>query len=231
MATQDEYIKTALRLPRDLHKEVQGCALSTGRSMNAEIISKLEESLHGSNERARLAYWDLLAGYQRWARYELAGRDAVITRLSQLIEAAIDEAEQSPINAKRHLSQALLTVAALREKVQEDEAASGFPPSVTAQLRDAANFTPADTAKMDTFLAGLPDPADGIESFKSYIEEHADSVLEDRQQRDPDAKSDRTALTKSLETIVESVGKSRTPDIPGVNAPKRGSKRTNTPKK
>lgn len=45
MATQDEYIKTALRLPRDLHTAVQEAAERAGRSMNAEIIRRLELSL------------------------------------------------------------------------------------------------------------------------------------------------------------------------------------------
>lgn len=44
MATQDEYIKTALRLPRDLHKQVQDSAEMKGRSMNAEIIERLAQS-------------------------------------------------------------------------------------------------------------------------------------------------------------------------------------------
>lgn len=41
MATQDDFIKTALRLPRDLHATIQEAAESSGKSMNAEIISRL----------------------------------------------------------------------------------------------------------------------------------------------------------------------------------------------
>lgn len=44
MATQDEYIKTALRLPRALHAEIQASAEDRGRSMNAEIITRLQKS-------------------------------------------------------------------------------------------------------------------------------------------------------------------------------------------
>jgi len=44
MATQDEYIKTALRLPRDLHKQVQDEAEARGRSMNAEIVARLQDT-------------------------------------------------------------------------------------------------------------------------------------------------------------------------------------------
>lgn len=44
---QDEFIKTALRLPRTLHKDVQDAAEANGRSMNAEIVARLQDSLDG----------------------------------------------------------------------------------------------------------------------------------------------------------------------------------------
>ncbi|KVE67193.1 hypothetical protein WI96_10430 [Burkholderia vietnamiensis] len=44
MATQDEYIKTALRLPRHLHADIAVSAEKAGRSMNAEIIERLSKS-------------------------------------------------------------------------------------------------------------------------------------------------------------------------------------------
>lgn len=44
MATQDEYVKTAFRLPRDLHADIQASAEQNGRSMNAEIIARLQDS-------------------------------------------------------------------------------------------------------------------------------------------------------------------------------------------
>jgi hypothetical protein len=41
MAKQDSYIKTAFRLPRELHAELLASAEKRGRSMNAEIIDRL----------------------------------------------------------------------------------------------------------------------------------------------------------------------------------------------
>lgn len=41
MATQDDYVKTALRLPRELHASLLKDAEEAGRSMNAEIIDRL----------------------------------------------------------------------------------------------------------------------------------------------------------------------------------------------
>jgi hypothetical protein len=47
MATQDDYIKTALRLPRAVHAKLLAASEQTGKSMNAEIIARLEASFEG----------------------------------------------------------------------------------------------------------------------------------------------------------------------------------------
>ena len=59
MATsyQDDYIKTALRLPRDLHSKIQGSATAAGRSLNSELIERLRQSfegvsIHGTTDEA-----------------------------------------------------------------------------------------------------------------------------------------------------------------------------------
>jgi len=46
-AKQDDYIRTALRLPRDLHQRVQEDAERNGRTMNAEIIARLSSDYAG----------------------------------------------------------------------------------------------------------------------------------------------------------------------------------------
>jgi hypothetical protein len=43
-ARQGDYLRTALRVPRDLHDRVVGSSRLTGRSMNAEIIERLDDS-------------------------------------------------------------------------------------------------------------------------------------------------------------------------------------------
>ena len=42
MAKQDDYIKTALRIPKSLHARLTAQADSKGRSLNAEFISSLD---------------------------------------------------------------------------------------------------------------------------------------------------------------------------------------------
>lgn len=44
MDTEDRYTRITLRIPRDLHKDLAEHAERTSKSMNAEIIARLEES-------------------------------------------------------------------------------------------------------------------------------------------------------------------------------------------
>ncbi|WP_321810105.1 Arc family DNA-binding protein [Burkholderia sp. BCC1985] len=55
MATQDDFIKTALRLPRELHAAIRLAAESGGKSMNAEIIGRLQDSLKPAEAATILA--------------------------------------------------------------------------------------------------------------------------------------------------------------------------------
>lgn len=41
---EEDIQKTALRLPKDLHRKVHEAATESGRSMNAEIVARLQES-------------------------------------------------------------------------------------------------------------------------------------------------------------------------------------------
>lgn len=41
---QDDYIRTALRLPPDLHAQIHASARKTGRTFNGELIERLAAS-------------------------------------------------------------------------------------------------------------------------------------------------------------------------------------------
>jgi len=41
---QEDYLKTALRLPRGLHAKLHEATEATGRSLNAEIVARLQAS-------------------------------------------------------------------------------------------------------------------------------------------------------------------------------------------
>lgn len=44
MATQDDYIRTALRVPPELHAQIHKAAKDSNRTFNAEIVARLEQS-------------------------------------------------------------------------------------------------------------------------------------------------------------------------------------------
>lgn len=44
MAKQDDWVRITLRLPRDVHERLTGVLDDTNRSMNAEIVARLESS-------------------------------------------------------------------------------------------------------------------------------------------------------------------------------------------
>lgn len=46
MATQDDYIRTALRVPPELHAQIHASAKANNRTFNAEIVARLQESFH-----------------------------------------------------------------------------------------------------------------------------------------------------------------------------------------
>jgi hypothetical protein len=45
MAYQDEYTKMQLRIPTELHAQIKASAEKSGKSMNAELIARLQKSL------------------------------------------------------------------------------------------------------------------------------------------------------------------------------------------
>lgn len=44
MATQDDYIRTALRVPPELHAQIHASAKANNRTFNAEIVARLSDS-------------------------------------------------------------------------------------------------------------------------------------------------------------------------------------------
>lgn len=56
LSNQDDFIKTALRLPRNIHAQIQESAEKHGRSMNSEIVSRLENSFNMELDNDLLQY-------------------------------------------------------------------------------------------------------------------------------------------------------------------------------
>lgn len=90
MATQDQFVKTALRLPRPLHAEIQAAANAAGRSMNAEIIDRLQS---GSTD-ATAALLKRLEGSERALMESQKKQIDVLWNVLDRAEPAIVRAEQ-----------------------------------------------------------------------------------------------------------------------------------------
>lgn len=93
MATQDDYVKTALRLPRELHASLLKDAEEAGRSMNSEIIDRLSRDdsalLEAMNRAidAQKALTKLLATMTLLATGAAGKEDEANKRLLELVAA------------------------------------------------------------------------------------------------------------------------------------------------
>lgn len=54
MAQQDDFIRTALRVPPDLHKSIHEAAKVAGRTFNAEIVHRLQLSFEQASEASQV---------------------------------------------------------------------------------------------------------------------------------------------------------------------------------
>lgn len=59
MATQDDFIRTALRVPPDLHRQIHEAAEKANRTFNAEIVARLQASFE--NPPSQLLTINLIA--------------------------------------------------------------------------------------------------------------------------------------------------------------------------
>lgn len=127
--TQDDYIRTALRVPPELHARIHESARDTGRTFNAEILARLEASfrtagvdeqaigvsmgLHEPEDRAAvlkvLLFGELNILRRRVA--ELGGRDVVLNADKSALAAQISGPRLTGTDAEKqsHFTKAVGT--------------------------------------------------------------------------------------------------------------------------
>ncbi|MGE8690908.1 MAG: Arc family DNA-binding protein [Achromobacter sp.] len=223
----DRYTRITLRIPRDLHARLEAEAAATSKSMNAEIIGRVEDSFQPRDDGA-----ELKPVLQATVAL-LDHKDAVIAshqRLIQLMGFYIGEL------AGRVQDSSPETLALMRF-------IQNFGRSMAeGKMRDAADHV-RDIVEMgeEMGLIGNDEPADSPEAGREERRGDAfvDAVSEvvgvplgraggrQRQAVNPPVLvrpigSGETALTKAMATIAENINRPRTPKIPGVNAPKEG---------
>lgn len=109
MDDEDRYTRITLRIPRDLHRSLSDAADKTSKSLNAEIVGRLEQSFRGSVQSAeakferallqqRLDSLRSLHATQRLRKDRIADRVDRLVRDNaefESIEAASTEHEQA----------------------------------------------------------------------------------------------------------------------------------------
>lgn len=56
MDEEDRYTRITLRIPKDLHRELSSAADATSKSLNAEIVGRLQASLDKERKRTQSTY-------------------------------------------------------------------------------------------------------------------------------------------------------------------------------
>lgn len=96
MATQDDYIRTALRVPPELHAQIHASAKANNRTFNAEIVARLQESFHvhgsGSVSMKMTAQGEGHVNSDSGFTDELA--DKVAARLVKMIPISLEDLER-----------------------------------------------------------------------------------------------------------------------------------------
>lgn len=70
--TQDDYIRTALRVPPELHARIHEAAKDSGRTFNAEIVARLEASFSTAESTLPLGLREYLEEVKRTQQQMLA---------------------------------------------------------------------------------------------------------------------------------------------------------------
>lgn len=92
----DEIQKTALRLPRGLHESIHKAAKESGRTMNAEIVYRLQQSFESSSEPIVHEMEFKVSDHHVSASSEDKKLKGLLVRMMEILEMAEqDEARES----------------------------------------------------------------------------------------------------------------------------------------
>lgn len=91
MARQDDYMKTALRLPRDLHDRLMGSAAGTGTSLNTEMVRRLSDSFSPSTSSDRVAELEGIAQQQAQAMEAMGRQIDNLKAMLKILRDVVDK--------------------------------------------------------------------------------------------------------------------------------------------
>lgn len=198
LTNQDEYIKTALRLPRALHAAVQDAAERAGRSMNAEIVARLQETFDGVSTGESLLGILALSGRldAEIAEARLEGLDylSALAACVAPLQDVLDTLEQAGLDTDMH------GLESLEHVVENYNFSESWLKNQRKKFEEHLERAKARSHFADEQLAlpGFQVPAVAL------------------------AESSRDVLLRPLTATIENPNPPRTPRIPGHNAPKEG---------
>lgn len=223
----DNADKFIVRFPEGMRERIANSAKASGRSMNAEVVARLEGSFQPTEDHSQLK------------------------TVLQATVAVLDQKNEVIASHQRLIQLMGFYIGELAGRVQDSSPETqalmrfiqNFGRSMAeGKMRDAADHV-RDIVEMgeEMGLIGNDEPADAPEAGRedSRGDAFVDAVSEvvgvplgraggrQRQAANPPVLvrpigSGETALTKAMATIAENINRPRTPKIPGVNAPKEG---------
>ncbi|NYT67980.1 Arc family DNA-binding protein [Pusillimonas noertemannii] len=212
MARTDPQVN--FRMPQELRDKLDDAARTSGRTLTAEIVARLELTL--SDISSTYGGAELRFAMMKVLRHEEFS--LLLDRIHRLggVDQVLKESASSLI------------------KRVEGPALTGTPAEVESHYSKIVGSTPLSALLTAAEIQKIAERLDQIQAANVARTKAAKPVqtptdsdtgpIVDRlvlvNKIRPDA--DRSALGEKLEKAVESVGKSRTPTIPGKNAPKRG---------
>lgn len=142
MATQDDYIRTALRVPPELHAKIHEAAKSNNRTFNAEIVARLDGSLAddtievtGFNDQLRAIFEDRIFSLQVEKNYT----NANIKHLYEMLEKI-----QGDVSDTDSLEQTIYTLELTRDQNKYTALSEAIGDVVKAARRHGLTIDPEE---------------------------------------------------------------------------------------
>lgn len=152
----DDYARITLRIPKDLHKNLADSAKQTSKSMNAEIIARLEKSFSKDGLGEGLDVKVLSLQVLDMLRKERSILENIVLRNHQAMSNAVAELEVSGEN-QRALELLQREVRGLRYVIEALDADRKTPEDIRAN--NMAEFEASDEAAALRGSSKEPEPA------------------------------------------------------------------------
>lgn len=105
MAKQDDYVKTALRLPRALHASLTASAAERGHSLNTEMVARLQRSFEPQVDDSTLSVISRLDFQLAEAEHEVMTSKLQLTEFALAVKMAVSLIPKDVLAAQPELQE------------------------------------------------------------------------------------------------------------------------------